>query len=122
MRLKNKPLCREDGIHLLRSVLTVLSCLQIQPPELDSFGRVVEQPIDTWEPRSGVALALTQIAPLLTPMAVVDLISFFVSTGLGDRSPDVRNHMLAAALASVDLHGKVSCIPKPQSCLLAFVF
>jgi hypothetical protein len=54
-----------------------------------------------------VALALAQIAPLLTPKAVSHLITFFVSVGLGDRSPEVRKNMLAAALAAVDLHGKV---------------
>jgi len=63
--------------------------------------------VDTWEPRSGVALALAQIAPLLSPESVSHLISFFVSMGLGDRSPEVRKNMLAAALAAVDLHGKV---------------
>lgn len=63
--------------------------------------------MDTWEPRSGVALALAQIAPLLSPKSVSHLISFFVSMGLGDRSPEVRKNMLAAALAAVDLHGKV---------------
>ncbi|XP_049938173.1 eIF-2-alpha kinase activator GCN1 [Schistocerca serialis cubense] len=80
--------------------------LAILPPKLDSFGRVIEQPVDTWEPRSGVALALAQIAPLLKPTSVSSLITFFVSTGLGDRSPEVRKNMLAAALAAVDLHGK----------------
>jgi hypothetical protein len=54
-----------------------------------------------------VALALAQIAPLLTPKSVSHLITFFVSVGLGDRSPEVRKNMLAAALAAVDLHGKV---------------
>jgi hypothetical protein len=63
--------------------------------------------VDTWEPRSGVALALAQIASLLSPKSVSHLISFFVSVGLGDRSPEVRKNMLAAALAAVDLHGKV---------------
>lgn len=77
------------------------------PPRLDAFGRIVEQPVDTWEPRSGVALALAHIAPLLSPKSVSHLVSFFVSMGLGDRSPEVRKNMLAAALAAVDLHGKV---------------
>lgn len=74
---------------------------------MDSLGRVIEQPIDTWEPRSGIALALAQLAPLLTPLSVSELISFFVSTGLGDKNAEVRKNMLAAALAAVDLHGKV---------------
>ncbi|KAG8223949.1 hypothetical protein J437_LFUL003757 [Ladona fulva] len=80
--------------------------LAMLPPKLDAFGRVVEQPIDTWEPRSGVALALACLAPLLTPKSVSHLVTFFVSTGLGDRSPEVRKNMLAAALATVDHHGK----------------
>lgn len=77
------------------------------PARVDSLGRIVEKPIDTWEPRSGVALALQQLAPLLTPNAVSDLAKFYVDKGLGDRSDTVRNNMLAAALAAVDLHGKV---------------
>nr|CAD7442358.1 unnamed protein product [Timema bartmani] len=82
------------------------SKLVVVPPKLDSFGRVIEQPIDMWEPRSGVALALTQIAPLLNSQSVVRLITFFVPTGLGDRNQQVRKNMLAAALAAVDIHGK----------------
>lgn len=80
------------------------------PAKVDNLGRVMEQPIDTWEPRSGVALALTQLAPLLSPPLVTELASFFVSTGLGDKSTEVRKNMLAAALATVDLHGKVRSI------------
>lgn len=80
------------------------------PAKLDNLGRVIEKPIDTWEPRSGVALALTQLAPLLTPPLVSKLAQFFVSTGLGDKSAEVRKNMLTAALATVDLHGKVGAL------------
>ncbi|XP_071447058.1 stalled ribosome sensor GCN1 [Hetaerina americana] len=80
--------------------------LAMVPPKLDAFGRVIEQPVDTWEPRSGVALSLACLAPLLTPKSVSHLVTFFVGTGLGDRSPEVRKNMLAAALATVDHHGK----------------
>ncbi|XP_063238170.1 stalled ribosome sensor GCN1 isoform X2 [Bacillus rossius redtenbacheri] len=80
--------------------------LSIVPPKLDSFGRVIEQPIDTWEPRSGVALALAQVAPLLDCKSVAQMVTFFVPTGLGDRNEEVRKNMLAAALAAVDSHGK----------------
>lgn len=59
------------------------------PPKLDSLGRVTEHPIDTWEPRSGVALALKELAPFLEPKTVSILASFFVTTGLGDRKPEV---------------------------------
>ncbi|PSN31349.1 eIF-2-alpha kinase activator GCN1, partial [Blattella germanica] len=93
--------------HVLEKLLAIYhDKLAILPPKLDSFGRVIEQSVDTWEPRSGVALALAQIAPLLTPKSVSHLITFFVSVGLGDRRPEVRKNMLAAALAAVDLHGK----------------
>ncbi|KAF7417549.1 hypothetical protein HZH68_000202 [Vespula germanica] len=80
--------------------------LAMIPPKLNDFGRVVEQPIDTWAPRRGVALALTQIAPLLTSETIQRLVQFFVSTGLGDRNQSVRTEMLNAAVAAVDLHGK----------------
>ncbi|KAK7871251.1 hypothetical protein R5R35_007540 [Gryllus longicercus] len=92
---------------MLQSLLAIYhERLVMVPPKLDSLGRVVEQPVDTWEPRAGVALALVQLAPLLDAATVSQLITFFVGTGLGDRSPEVRKHMLAAALAAVDLHGK----------------
>ncbi|XP_076236761.1 lethal (3) 80Fj [Calliopsis andreniformis] len=82
--------------------------LAMIPPKLNDFGRVVEQPIDTWGPRRGVALALAQLAPLLTAETVLKLVQFFVSTGLGDRNQAVRKEMLTAALAAVDLHGKAN--------------
>lgn len=82
------------------------SKLAMIPPKLNDFGRVIEQPIDTWGPRRGVGLALTQIAPLLTPDIIQMLIQFFVSTGLGDRNQTVRTEMFSAAVAVVDLHGK----------------
>ncbi|XP_014262100.1 eIF-2-alpha kinase activator GCN1 [Cimex lectularius] len=76
------------------------------PARLDSLGRVVDQPIDTWEPRSGVALGLAKLAPLLSTDNISELAKFYVGKGLGDRHATVRNNMLAAALAAVDLHGK----------------
>lgn len=82
--------------------------LAMIPPKLNDFGRVIEQPIDTWGPRRGVALALTQIAPLLTADTIHRLVQFFVSTGLGDRNLSVRTEMLTAAVAAVDLHGKMN--------------
>ena len=75
------------------------------PAKVDSLGRVVEESIDLWEPRCGVALALKELAPLLVPETVSSLVEFYVSTGLGDRNAQVRTNMLAAALAAVDLHG-----------------
>ncbi|KMQ96025.1 translational activator gcn1 [Lasius niger] len=99
--------------HLTPSVLDSLlqlyqEKLAMIPPKLNDFGRVVEQPIDTWGPRRGVALSLAQIAPLLTADTVHRLIQFFVLTGLGDRNQFVRTEMLTAAVAAVDLHGSAN--------------
>ena len=76
------------------------------PPKLNDFGRIIEQPIDTWGPRRGVALAFAQFAPLLQSDTVQTLIQFFVSTGLGDRNQTVRTEMFTAAMAAVELHGR----------------
>lgn len=77
------------------------------PAKVDEFGREIEKPIDTWFPRRGVALALAQLAPLVTSDLIGDLVQFFVSSSLGDRNEQVRKEMLNAALKVVDLHGKV---------------
>ncbi|XP_008548705.1 eIF-2-alpha kinase activator GCN1 [Microplitis demolitor] len=100
-----------DNTHLVPGILDSLlklykEKLAMIPPKMNDFGRVVEQPVDIWGPRRGVALALAQLAPLLTPETINQLIQFFVSTGLGDRNPSVRQEMLTAALAAVDQHGK----------------
>ncbi|CAG5089337.1 Similar to Gcn1: eIF-2-alpha kinase activator GCN1 (Mus musculus) [Cotesia congregata] len=100
-----------DNTHLVPEILESLlklyrEKLAMIPPKMNDFGRVVEQPVDIWGPRRGVALALAQLAPLLTADTINLLIQFFVSTGLGDRNPSVRQEMLTAALAAVDHHGK----------------
>lgn len=63
--------------------------MQMIPPKVNNLGRITEHPIDVWEPRSGVALALQELAPFLEPDIVSQLVSFFVTTGLGDRKPEV---------------------------------
>lgn len=74
---------------------------------MDEFGREIEKAVDTWFPRRGVALSLAELAPLVTPELIGDLVQFFVFTSLGDRNEMVRKEMLNAALKVVDLHGKV---------------
>ena len=66
-----------------------------------------EQAPDQWPARSGVALALAQIAPLLPEGEIGTLFAFFVPKALGDRSAEVRSHMREAALAVINAHGKV---------------
>ncbi|CAH1977085.1 unnamed protein product [Acanthoscelides obtectus] len=80
--------------------------LKLIPAKLDEFGREVEKAVDTWFPRRGVALALAELAPLITPDLIGDLVQFFVFTSLGDRNETVRKEILNAALKVVDLHGK----------------
>lgn len=88
-------------------VLQIFFSFQMIPAKLDEFGREIEKPIDTWFPRRGVALALAELAPLISADSVGDLVQFFVSSGLGDRNENVRKEMLNAAVKVVDKHGKV---------------
>ncbi|XP_059138605.1 stalled ribosome sensor GCN1-like isoform X2 [Physella acuta] len=81
--------------------------LYLPPPKVDEFGRQVEeQPPDMWQSRSGIALAIKQISPLLTEDQIPELFSFFVPKALSDRSPEVRSGMRDAALSAIQSHGK----------------
>ncbi|XP_052799821.1 eIF-2-alpha kinase activator GCN1-like [Mya arenaria] len=81
--------------------------LEMPPPILDEFGRVVsEQMQDEWQPRTGVAMALGHLAPILPPDQLLSLFNFYVPKGLGDRSSEVRSQMRQAALAAINVHGK----------------
>eukprot|EP00092_Neocalanus_flemingeri_P000097 GFUD01000099.1.p1 GENE.GFUD01000099.1~~GFUD01000099.1.p1 ORF type:complete len:2003 (+),score=661.60 GFUD01000099.1:178-6009(+) len=80
--------------------------LEMAPPVMDSLGRIVEQAVDHWEPRSGIALALAKIQPFYDEFMVTQAVSFFVPAGLGDRNDTVRKHMLSAAVATINNHGK----------------
>ncbi|XP_050533442.1 eIF-2-alpha kinase activator GCN1 isoform X2 [Daktulosphaira vitifoliae] len=62
--------------------------------------------LDDWQGRVGVAMALEQLSLLLSDDMVIQLVNFFVSTSLDDRNHVVREHMLKAAVAVVNLHGK----------------
>jgi len=62
--------------------------------------------LDDWQGRVGVAMALEQLSLLLSDDMVIQLVNFFVSTSLDDRNNVVREHMLKAAVAIVNLHGK----------------
>lgn len=63
---------------------------------------------DPWESRGGVALALEQLAPLVTNELVTSLSNFYVSTGLRDPNEEVQGKMLFAGVTLVGLRGKVS--------------
>ncbi|XP_030245992.1 eIF-2-alpha kinase activator GCN1, partial [Drosophila navojoa] len=88
--------------------------LTLIPPKLDKFDREIEPASDQWQPRRGVAIAISQIAQFLSIEDINYLMQFMVSNGLGDREDIVHKEMLAAALKVVDLHGKdtiVSLLP-----------
>ena len=81
------------------------------PPVLDAFGRVIsESPPDQFEARCGVAQALAKLAPYIPEEEIQSLFTFFVQKSLADRHMEVSQQMLAAAVAVVNQHGKVSVI------------
>lgn len=85
---------------------------------MDSLHRVIsESPPDMWEARSGIAVALGKMAAFLDKDQVLNLVSFFVPEGLGDRHATVRKHMIDAAVAIIDLHGKVSYLSIVHWCV-----
>jgi len=80
----------------------------VAPPVLDMFGRVVsESAPDMFAGRCGVALALSQMSPLLSHDDVNRLFQFFVTQSLNDRHSMVRADMLTAAVNMINHHGKV---------------
>ena len=82
--------------------------LQLPPPVLDGFGRVIsEAPIDQWQARAGIALAIGKVSPYIPQEEIEPLFEFFVKKSLSDRDPNVRQHMLDAAVAVINDHGKV---------------
>ncbi|KAG0431539.1 hypothetical protein HPB47_021684, partial [Ixodes persulcatus] len=91
---------------LLRLMETYEKYLQRPEPIRDSFGRVlVESPPDVWEPRSGVGVALGQLASLVPTACVAQVMQFFVPLALSDPRPQVHKAMLDAAVALIDFHG-----------------
>ncbi len=82
--------------------------MQLPPPELDTFGRVLaEAPPDQFPARSGIAMGIGHLTSCLPKDQIEPLFAFFVEKGLNDRHEEVRKHMLAAAVRAVDDHGKV---------------
>ncbi|KAK2714474.1 hypothetical protein QYM36_008881, partial [Artemia franciscana] len=102
LQISETPL--KDVIEMLLQIYA--EKLTMKPPVLDQLGRVVEEAIDFWEPRSGIAVTLSKLAPLLDQDDVIRLANFFVPGGLLDRNEVVRKNMLAASVALIDIHGK----------------
>ena len=94
------------GLILSRLLETYEDKLEMTPAVVDGLGRIVVPAVDHWEPRSGIAVALTKISNFFDAGMVKKVASFFVQEGLGDRHENVRKNMLDAAVLTVDLHGK----------------
>ncbi|XP_045785525.1 eIF-2-alpha kinase activator GCN1 isoform X2 [Maniola jurtina] len=80
--------------------------LPMIPAVLDQFGHEQMAAVDAWGARRGVARALLALAPQVAAASVPRAMAFFVQRALADRADQVRDTMLAAAMALVDLHGK----------------
>ncbi|KAH3713747.1 hypothetical protein DPMN_073549 [Dreissena polymorpha] len=78
------------------------------PQKLDGLRKVIsEQMQDNWQPRTGVAIILDHLAPILPKSELPLLFNFFLSKGLGDRSQEVCSLMRQAAMTTINVHGKV---------------
>ena len=55
--------------------------LEVTPPVVDSLGRIVSPAVDHWEPRSGIAFALTKISTFFDRAMVKKVATFFVQEG-----------------------------------------
>lgn len=84
--------------------------VKLSKPLIDDFGRTIAgTEIDSFEPRLAIAVVLRQIAPLIDDKKLIEQLGkFFVPEALGDRNDNVKNQMLEAGCALVNLHGKES--------------
>jgi hypothetical protein len=105
---ETKKNSKEVGLILTCLLDTYEDKLELSPPVVDSLGRVLVPAVDHWEPRSGIAVALTKISAFFDAGMVKKVATFFVQEGLADRHENVRKNMLDAAVLTVDLHGKQS--------------
>ncbi|KAL0955554.1 hypothetical protein HGRIS_001793 [Hohenbuehelia grisea] len=78
-------------------------------PEFDEYGMLISQSIDRsdpWPARLSTARTFEGLAPLFGKDHVVTFIRFLIhDEALGDKSSDVRQAMLSAGVAAIDVHG-----------------
>ena len=72
-------------------------------PERDEYGMPRKVDLrDPWESRDGIALAFKEMTANFSPEGLADFMNFLVYEGpLGDRSPAVRDAMIAAATSII---------------------
>lgn len=83
---------------------------KILTPEYDQYGMITESTRnreDPWHVRTSIASALADMGSQLQPTDLEPFFEFMIKDeALGDRSDDVRQHMLDAATLVIDVHGK----------------
>jgi HEAT repeat protein len=81
---------------------------EIIEPKRDQYGRVIEQAVDDWQSRTGIAIAIQNLAESLPTQddSVFVVFKFLVTKALMDRNPTVRSKMLNASLACLNHHGR----------------
>ncbi|KAJ9659689.1 translational activator of GCN4 [Coniosporium apollinis] len=77
-------------------------------PERDEYGMPRKMDLsDAWEARSGVALALKELATVFDEGSLVPLMQFMIERGpLGDQNASVRDEMIDASVAIVATKGQ----------------
>lgn len=77
-------------------------------PQYDEFGMLKKIDMrDPWEARSGISLALRELASVFAPKELVGFAEFLIKDkALGDKVASVRDEMLEAATAIITKHGK----------------
>ena len=75
--------------------------------ERDAFGMIKKTDLaDTWENRSGIALAFKAMTPTFETSKLVPFVEFLIKdSALGDRNATVRDEMIDSATTVIRLHG-----------------
>ncbi|AOA64745.1 Gcn2p kinase activity positive regulator [Komagataella phaffii CBS 7435] len=105
----------DSNPHVVNTVvekLIELYEIKLQPPapKLDEYGlpiRTSKVQKDTWEERSGVALSLTQLTPVITDSKLISHLFEFLTKGgaLADKEPVVGEELLDAGVQIIQMHG-----------------
>ncbi|KAL9127222.1 MAG: hypothetical protein Q9217_003860 [Psora testacea] len=76
-------------------------------PEKDAYGIPKKMDLsDPWQPRSGIAMAFKEMAPIFDPAELVPFIDFLIrESAVGDCNVTVRNEMIDSATAVIAIYG-----------------
>ncbi|VDN06761.1 unnamed protein product, partial [Thelazia callipaeda] len=79
----------------------------VQPPVYDEIGRLIQDAVDRWKSRSGIAKALNVLASSISREFVTCFIKIIVPDGISDINQECRKLMLAAAIEVIKIYGQV---------------